>query len=126
MNAYTTDPEEIVSALMHADSDNVLLVGDSCVALAQIIVELTRQVEGMRESSCRLYAEVEALKFRMDYVEDLPDRLDELDTKLSADKGLEQKVLELTKRLDELDARNKEAIEQAIAYGMYENGLTHL
>ena len=39
---------------------------------------------------------------------------------------LEQQVLALTKRLDELDEANKEAIEQAIAYAMYENGLTHL
>lgn len=55
--------------------------------------------------------------------------------------GLEQKVLELTKRLDELDAKYQEAInkrldkidarydesiKQSISYALYENGLDHL
>lgn len=124
MNAYTTDPEEIRLALMHADTSDVLAIGDSCAALAQIIVELTRQVEGMREASCRLYAEVEALKFRVDDVEDLPDRLDELAKRLDE---LDAKYQEaINKRLDKIDAKYQESIEQSIAYAMYENGLTHL
>ncbi len=40
--------------------------------------------------------------------------------------SLEQKVLELTKRLDELDAKNKEVIEQAIAQLAMDSGLAHL
>lgn len=44
MNAYTTDPEEIRSALMHADEDDVQLIGDSCAGLAQILVTLTQRV----------------------------------------------------------------------------------
>jgi hypothetical protein len=43
--------------------------------------------------------------------------------------NLEQQVLEVTKRLDNLDAKNKEAIQrffQAIAHTPYENGEDHL
>lgn len=77
MNAYTTDPEEIRLALMQADTNDVLVIGDSCAALAQIIVELTRQAEGMREVSCRLYADVEALKIRLDDLEDTIETIEQ-------------------------------------------------
>ena len=93
MNAYTTDLEDITNSLQFAedlistDSYDLQTIGNACSALCSCLNVLIQRVdvlntrldamEAMREDSRRLYAEIQALKIRLDELEDATDTIEQ-------------------------------------------------